>query len=49
MDAGLILYLACVKAILALKQCDEAEALALLEEAFEETYPEFRARAEAIR
>lgn len=49
MDAGLILYLACVKAILALKRCDEAEALACLEEAFEETFSEFRTRAEALK
>lgn len=49
MDAGLILYLACVRAILALERCDEAEAHAVLTEAFEETYPEFRERAEALK
>lgn len=49
MDASLILYLATVKAIQALKGGDEAEALALLTEAFEETYPTFRERAEALK
>jgi hypothetical protein len=49
MDVGLVLYLATVRAIQALKNGDDAEALALLTEAFEETYPKFRERAEALK